>query len=166
MEKLKKVTSHHLFLPVFALALLLLFNAFATPGFFSIEIQNGQLFGRVIDILNRASILIVLALGMTFVIATGGIDISQGSVIAISGAVCCSLIGGAADGTAQMSLLPACLIAVAVCAVCGVLEMARTICTDMAPQKSTPARSTSETAQMPIFPARCVQSRRTACHRG
>lgn len=62
MEKLKKVTSHHLFLPVFALALLLLFNAFATPGFFSIEIQNGQLFGRVIDILNRASILIVLAL--------------------------------------------------------------------------------------------------------
>ena len=45
MEKLKKVTSHHLFLPVFALALLLLFNAFATPGFFSIEIQNGQLFG-------------------------------------------------------------------------------------------------------------------------
>lgn len=120
MEKLKKVTSHHLFLPVFALALLLLFNAFATPGFFSIEIQNGQLFGRVIDILNRASILIVLALGMTFVIATGGIDISQGSVIAISGAVCCSLIGGAADGTAQMPLLPACLIAVAVCAVCGV----------------------------------------------
>lgn len=120
MEKLKKVTSHHLFLPVFALALMLLFNAFATPGFFSIEIQNGQLFGRVIDILNRASILIVLALGMTFVIATGGIDISQGSVIAISGAVCCSLIGGAADGTAQMPLLPACLIAVVVCAACGV----------------------------------------------
>ena len=120
MEKLKKVTSHHLFLPVFALALLLLFNAVATPGFFSIEIQNGQLFGRVIDILNRASILIVLALGMTFVIATGGIDISQGSVIAISGAVCCSLLGGAADGTAKMPLLVACLIAVAVCAVCGV----------------------------------------------
>ena len=120
MNKLKKITSHHLFLPVFALALLLLFNAVATPGFFSIELKNGQLFGRVIDILNRASILIVLSLGMTFVIATGGIDISQGSVIAISGAVCCSLIGGAADGTAKMPLLLACLIAVAVCAVCGV----------------------------------------------
>ena len=39
-------------------------------------------------------------MGMTFVIATGGIDISQGSVIAISGAICCSLIGGAGDGTA------------------------------------------------------------------
>lgn len=120
MDKLKKITSHNLFLPLFALALLLLFNAFATPGFFSISFQNGQLYGRIIDILNRASVLIVLAMGMTFVIATGGIDISQGSVIAISGAVCCSLIGGSADGVAQMPLLFACLIAVAVCAVCGV----------------------------------------------
>ena len=120
MEKLKKITSNHLFLPLFALALLLVFNAFATPGFFTIEFQNGQLFGRIIDILNRASILVILSMGMTFVIATGGIDISQGSVIAISGAVCCSLIGGAGDGTANMPLLPACLIAVLVCAVCGV----------------------------------------------
>ena len=43
-------------------------------------------------------------MGMTFVIATGGIDISQGSVIAISGAICCSLdksgnIGGDESGT-------------------------------------------------------------------
>lgn len=120
MGKLKKITSSHLFLPLFALMLLLLFNAFATPGFFDIEIQNGQLFGRLIDILNRASILIVLSMGMTFVIATGGIDISQGSVIAISGAVCCSLVGGAADGTAKVPLLLACMAAVLVCAVCGV----------------------------------------------
>ena len=99
MEKLKKITSNHLFLPLFALCLLLVFNAFATPGFFTIEFQNGQLFGRIIDILNRASILVILSMGMTFVIATGGIDISQGSVIAISGAVCCYLIGGNGDGT-------------------------------------------------------------------
>ena len=98
MGKVKKVTSNHLFLPLFALALLLVFNAFATPGFFAIEFQNGQFYGRIIDILNRASILVILSMGMTFVIATGGIDISQGSVIAISGAICCSLIGGAGDG--------------------------------------------------------------------
>ncbi len=120
MRNFKKLTAHHLFLPMFALMLLLVFNAFATPGFFSIQIQNGQLFGRIIDILNRASILVILSMGMTFVIATGGIDISQGSVIAISGAVCCSLIGGAGDGTARMPLLLACVIAVAVCGVCGV----------------------------------------------
>ena len=120
MGKVKKVTSNHLFLPLFALALLLVFNSFATPGFFAIEFQNGQFYGRIIDILNRASILVILSMGMTFVIATGGIDISQGSVIAISGAICCSLIGGAGDGTANMPLLPACLIAVLVCALCGV----------------------------------------------
>ena len=123
MGKVKKVTSNHLFLPLFALALLLVFNAFATPGFFAIEFQNGQFYGRIIDILNRASILVILSMGMTFVIATGGIDISQGSVIAISGAICCSLIGGAGDGTANMPLLPACLIAVLVCALCGVLRI-------------------------------------------
>ena len=70
-------------------------------------------------LINNAGLLCITC-GMTCVMLTGGIDISQGSVIAISGAVCCSLIGGAADGTAQMPLLPACLIAVAVCAVCGV----------------------------------------------
>lgn len=120
MSKFRKIISNHFFLPLFALGLLLIFNAFATPGFFQIQFQNGQLFGRIIDILNRASILIILSLGMTFVIATGGIDISQGSVMAISGAICCSLIGGASDGTTQMPLLLACLIAVAVCMVCGV----------------------------------------------
>jgi len=117
MKKIKKVTSHYLFLPVFALVLLLVFNAFFTPGFFKIEFQNGQLFGRIIDILNRASILVILALGMTFVIATGGIDISQGSVIAISGAVCCYLIGGAS--TAKVPLFFACLAAIAACGVLG-----------------------------------------------
>jgi simple sugar transport system permease protein len=119
MNKLKKITSHHLFLPVFALILLLLFNVFFTPGFFKIQFQNGQLFGRSIDILNRASILVILALGMTLVIATGGIDISQGSVIAISGAVSCFLIGGAGDGTAKVPLILACFAAIFVCALLG-----------------------------------------------
>ena len=63
MGKVKKVTSNHLFLPLFALALLLVFNAFATPGFFAIEFQNGQFYGRIIDILNRASILVDLVHG-------------------------------------------------------------------------------------------------------
>ena len=38
MGKVKKVTSNHLFLPLFALALLLVFNAFATPGFFALSL--------------------------------------------------------------------------------------------------------------------------------
>ena len=65
MNKFRKLISSHLFLPLFALGLLLIFNAFATPGFFHIQFQNGQLFGRIIDILNRASVLVILSLGMT-----------------------------------------------------------------------------------------------------
>ena len=80
MENLvKKFTKSSLALPLIALALLLLFNALFVDNFFKIEImQNGNLYGRPIDILYRASSLIILALGMTFVIATGGIDISVG----------------------------------------------------------------------------------------
>ncbi len=117
---LKKLIFSKMFLPLFSLALLLLFNLFFTPDFLSLEFRDGQLYGRLIDILNRASILIVLSLGMTLVIATGGIDISQGSVMAISGAVCGYLIGGSGSGVANMPLAISVLAAILVCAVCGV----------------------------------------------
>lgn len=80
--------------PLAALCIVLLFNLFFTKDFFSIEVKDGHLYGVTIDILNRATPLMLLAIGMTLVIATKGIDISVGSVIAISGAVAASLIGG------------------------------------------------------------------------
>jgi ribose/xylose/arabinose/galactoside ABC-type transport system permease subunit len=67
--------------------LLLLFNAFFTPGFFSFEVKNGRLYGTLIDIADRASPVMLLAIGMTLVIATGGVDLSVGAVMAISGIV-------------------------------------------------------------------------------
>ena len=73
---------------------------------FKIEMmENGNLYGRPIDILYRASSLIILALGMTFVIATGGIDISVGAVVAISAATCCTLLGGDISGVPQHPVL-------------------------------------------------------------
>lgn len=48
--------------------------------------QDGRLFGSPIDILNRAAPVALLAIGMTLVIATGGIDLSVGAVMAIAGA--------------------------------------------------------------------------------
>ncbi|MGY5449784.1 ABC transporter permease [Agarivorans sp. MS3-6] len=90
--KLTSMMNNKLFWPLFALALLLLFNLVNDPSFFHIEIKNGRLFGSIIDILNRAAPIALLALGMTLVIATGGIDLSVGAVVAISGAVCAYLI--------------------------------------------------------------------------
>ena len=50
------------------------------------------LYGTPIDILNQGSKVMVLAIGMTLVIATGGIDISVGAVMAIAGAIAALLI--------------------------------------------------------------------------
>ena len=61
--------------PTAALALVLLFNLVFTHGFFRIELKDGRLFGSLIDILNRGTPVGLLALGMTLVIATGGIDL-------------------------------------------------------------------------------------------
>ncbi|HTX72859.1 MAG TPA: ABC transporter permease [Rectinemataceae bacterium] len=71
--------------PLLALAAILVFNAFFTPVMFKIEVKDGHLFGSLIDILNRATPVMLMGIGMTLVIATGGIDISVGSVSAVSG---------------------------------------------------------------------------------
>ncbi len=99
MDVIRKFSKSSLALPLAALCLLLIFNAVFVDGFFKIEMmENGNLYGRPIDILYRASSLIILALGMTFVIATGGIDISVGAVVAISAATCCLTLGGDISG--------------------------------------------------------------------
>ena len=49
------------------------------PGFLNLQIQNGRLYGSLIDILNRGAPVVLLAIGMTVVIATKGIDLSPTS---------------------------------------------------------------------------------------
>lgn len=80
--------------PLIMLAVLLLINVAVQPSFFSIEIKDGHLFGSLIDILNHAAPLVIVAIGMTLVIATKGIDLSIGSVIAMSGAMACLIVKG------------------------------------------------------------------------
>jgi ribose/xylose/arabinose/galactoside ABC-type transport system permease subunit len=89
---LNRIRESRLFLPLGALALILIFDAFYAPGFFKIGIQDGHLYGNLIDVVNNGAPLALVALGMTLVIATGGIDLSVGAVIAISGAMGAVLI--------------------------------------------------------------------------
>lgn len=70
-----------------ALVAILLFNFAFTPGFFHIALRDGNVYGSVIDIVNRAVPTMLVALGMTLVIATGGIDLSVGAIMAIGGAI-------------------------------------------------------------------------------
>mgnify|MGYP000857556140 FL=1 len=91
---LRRVKNSRIAWTLLILALVLLFNLVFTKGFFHIEIKDGHLFGSLIDILNRAAPTMLLAIGMTFVIATGGVDLSVGAVVAISGALAASMVGG------------------------------------------------------------------------
>ena len=70
MDKLKKMTSYRLFWPIVCLALVLLFNLIKSPSFFEISIKNGVLYGYLVDIFNRSSELIILAVGMTLCVAS------------------------------------------------------------------------------------------------
>ena len=78
--------------PLVALVALLVFNLLFTPGFAQIEFRGGRLFGSVVDIFQNGAPVMLLAVGMTLVIALGGIDLSVGSVMALSGAVAALLM--------------------------------------------------------------------------
>lgn len=92
---IKRLTGYRLFLPIFCLVLVLISNLIKTPGFFEVTIKNGVLYGYIIDVINRASDLVILSVGMTLVVAaSAGTDISVGAVMSVAGAVCCFILSG------------------------------------------------------------------------
>jgi galactofuranose transport system permease protein len=92
---LKRFRESRLFWPIVAEVFLLIFDAIYAPGFFKIGILDGHLYGNLIDVLNDGAPLMLVAIGMTMVIATGGVDLSVGAVIAISAAMGAVLINPA-----------------------------------------------------------------------
>ncbi|MBX0331237.1 ABC transporter permease [Oscillochloris sp. ZM17-4] len=92
---LKRIRESRLFWPLAALFIILLFDAIFVPSFFKIGVQDGHLYGNLIDVVNNGAPLMLVAIGMTMVIATGGVDLSVGAVIAISAAMGAVLINPA-----------------------------------------------------------------------
>ena len=122
MGKLKKLTGYRLFLPLSCLIIVLLINLITTPTFFRITINNGVLYGYIIDVINRASELVVLAVGMTLVVsASAGTDISVGAVMAVAAAVCTRVLAGGEVSVNEYAnpYILAVLAALAVAVVCG-----------------------------------------------
>ncbi len=77
------------FWPLVAIVVLLGINVIADPTYLRISVnaQNGNLVGNLIDILRASAPIIMIAVGMALVIATRGIDLSVGSTMVVSGAV-------------------------------------------------------------------------------
>ncbi|WP_299090239.1 ABC transporter permease [uncultured Metabacillus sp.] len=106
-----------LFWPIVVLIIILLINLFFDKNFFSIEVKNGYLTGSLIDILNRGAPLLLVSIGMTLVIATKGVDLGVGSVIAMAGAVGAMTVSGAnGDGLGPLFTAIALVIAISLIA--------------------------------------------------
>ena len=86
--------------PCLGLLVLLAVNALIAPEFFHLEYKDGRLYGSLIDVLNRAAPVALLAIGMSLVIATAGVDLSVGSIMAIAGAVSAYYITQGVDNLA------------------------------------------------------------------
>lgn len=94
--------------PIAAMALVLLVDTLIFPQFFNLRFVDGRLTGSFIDVLIRGAPVALLALGMAGVIATRGIDLSVGAVMAIAGAVAAqSVAGGTGWSTAVLYALAA-----------------------------------------------------------
>lgn len=98
-----------------ALAALLLVNVLVTPNF----LQMQTLFVNI----SQVATIAIVAIGMTLVIATGGIDLSVGAVMALAGAIA-PLVFTSAFGMANptLGLLAAIVLPLLVAMACGLFN--------------------------------------------
>ena len=107
MNNFKKLTQKPLFLPIFCMILVLLVNLIKSPDFFAISVNNGVLYGRLIDIINRGSEIAILAVGQTLVVAvSAGTDISVGSVMSLAACTCCTVLAGFGNNSVNELQVP------------------------------------------------------------
>jgi ribose transport system permease protein len=92
-----------IFYPALGLVFVCIVMSFASDSFLS--------FSNIENIGRQASITAIIAIGMTYVILTGGIDLSVGSVMALAGTVAAGLMVGGLN--AGLALVVALLIGVA-----------------------------------------------------
>jgi simple sugar transport system permease protein len=115
-----QIWRHRLFWPIIALVALIAVNTVARPQFVKVTVRDGQLYGALIDILRNSAPLMLVALGMTIVIATRGIDLSVGAIMAVSGAVALTIIDNSGNAENVGTVLVAVVTAVLVALVLGV----------------------------------------------
>lgn len=90
------------------LLILCIVISFITPRFLSV--------GNITNVLTQVSVNAVIAIGMSFVILTGGIDLSVGSILAVSGAAAASIIKSTGN------LFLAIIVALAIGSVIGLIN--------------------------------------------
>lgn len=93
---------------LFVLAAMIAFFGIASERFLSLD--------NILNILRQVSIVGIAAVGMTFVLISGGIDLSSGSLIGVAA------VSGAILMKYGMWPFPTCVIALAICTVLGLVN--------------------------------------------
>lgn len=94
-----------------ALLLLIVVVSTLSPNFFTLN--------NIFNILQQTSVNAIMAVGMTLVILTSGIDLSVGSLLALTGAVVASMVG--ADVNALVAVVGALALGAAIGGVTGII---------------------------------------------
>lgn len=97
-------------LPIAAIVILLILFSVLAPSFFQ--------FNTLLAILRESSVLLVVALGMTFVVLMGSIDLSVGAIVTLSALVAATV---AKDGNVFLAILAGLAVGVVAGAINGVL---------------------------------------------
>jgi ribose transport system permease protein len=105
---LLRVKDSRVFLATVGLFLLGLFLSILSPHFLTVS--------NILNVLRQISMIAVVAIGMTYVIITGGIDLSVGSVLALSAVCAASLM------THGVNMYLAATAGLMIGAVCGFLN--------------------------------------------
>lgn len=109
---------------IVGIVLLLIVNTIKDPTYLAVGINptTGLVAGNLIDILRVSAPIIMIALGMTFVIATEGIDLSVGSMMAVGGAVAMQTLSTMNEPNSVGAMLTAIGLAVLLAVVLGAIN--------------------------------------------
>ncbi|MBD9387298.1 MULTISPECIES: ABC transporter permease [unclassified Agrobacterium] len=97
--------------PFVALALLLVLGTIANPNFIGID--------NLLNVITRSAFIAIIALGATYVISAGGLDLSVGSMVAFVASLMILFINSGTIADPTWMLLTAMLLALVIGAMCG-----------------------------------------------
>jgi ribose transport system permease protein len=97
--------------PFVALLLLLVLGAFANPNFLGVA--------NLLNVLTRSAFIAIIAVGATFVISAGGLDLSVGSMVAFVASLMIMFMNSGAIANPALMLVTAMVLAVLIGAACG-----------------------------------------------
>ncbi|CDZ38513.1 Ribose transport system permease RbsC [Neorhizobium galegae bv. officinalis] len=97
--------------PFIALALLLVLGYFANPNFMTSA--------NLLNVVTRSSFIAVIALGATYVITSGGLDLSVGAMLAFVASLMILFLNSGTVADPALALAAGMALAIAIGAVCG-----------------------------------------------